>query len=121
MLLNKAKTILIISLVAFSAWMVLNNQWQEASIDGLKQEMATLALQLSSVESIKDSQSKQIAQLVKERSELSNLLSARTESQHREREKLNSDIQALKAALSRIECFDTRYPESVIKRLHQSY
>ena len=121
MLLNRVKTGMIVVLIVICAGMVFKIKLLIASAEGAKQEVATLSLQLSTVESIKNSQSKQIAQLVQERKTLSSLLSARTESLHRDKAKLSADIQTLKKALSTNTCFDTRYPKSVIKRLHLSY
>ena len=56
MLLNRVNTGMIVVLIAICAGMVFKIKLLIASAEGAKQEVATLSLQLSTVESIKNSQ-----------------------------------------------------------------
>ncbi|SUB90625.1 hypothetical protein [Photobacterium damselae] len=121
MLISWLKTILIVLFSISTIMVTFRLKQTMASFEGQKQEMALLHYQLVMTQTINDSQSKQIIQLVQERNELSALLQSRVQEQNNERERLSLDIAVLKKELLHNQSFNTPYPESVLKRLHQPY
>ncbi|UKA11722.1 hypothetical protein [Photobacterium damselae] len=121
MLISRIKTIVIVLLGVTMAIAIFQLKRITAIFERQKQEIVSLHYQLATTQTIKDSQSKQISQLVQERNELSMLLQARVEEQNSERERLSQNIAVLKKELSDNQSFNTPYPKSVLKRLRQSY
>ncbi|WP_136039364.1 hypothetical protein [Photobacterium damselae] len=68
-----------------------------------------------------ESARKQVLQLAEEREYLSQLLADREREQHEQRERLESDIKAIKKKMANVKCADVRFPDDVIKQLRQDY
>ncbi|WP_158014622.1 hypothetical protein [Salinivibrio kushneri] len=115
-MLIPSKTTLITSVAVIA---VVGFLWLR--IDTLSARNETLTAELRNAEATSQARQNIITQYSSEREYMTTLLTKRQQRANKTQEKLRNDIKAMEAAMADKSCLSKPWPDTVTKRLHESY